>query len=161
MKPDEYRASIILVKVPPSSLPEQREEFKKKADDIYLQLKSGSDFADLASKYSDDMSRIKGGDLGYFHAGQSDDPEFDVQIQKLKVGESSLIIKSLKGFYMVKLTDSRPQRQLPFDEVKDKIKIMLVKSEKEKLYNDWMDTLKKKAKISYPNDVKPVKGSSL
>lgn len=158
MKPDEYRASTILIKVPSSALPEQREEFRKKADDLYLQLKKGADFADLASKYSDDMTRIKGGDLGYFHAGQSADPEFDVQIKKLKIGEVSSVVTSLQGFYIVKLTEVKPPRQLPFDELKDKIKMNLINSEKEKLYNDWMASLKKKAKISYPQEVKPVKG---
>jgi parvulin-like peptidyl-prolyl isomerase len=159
MKPDEYRASLILVKVPPSSVSEQREEFRKKADDIYLQVKKGGDFADLASKYSDDMSRIKGGDLGYFHAGQSDDSEFDATIQALKVGETSSVAASLKGYYIVKLTDKKPPRQLPFEELKDKLKLMLVNLEKDKLYTAWMDNLKKKAKIVYPAAVQADKGS--
>lgn len=159
MKPDEYRASLILIKVPPSSLPEQREEYRKKADDVYLQLKNGSDFSELATKYSDDMTKIKGGDLGYFHAGQSDDPEFDTQIQKLKLAEFSQVVKSLKGYYIVKLTDRKPPRQLPFDEVKDKIKMSLIASQKDKLYKDWMDSIKKKANIVYPQDIKKVNGS--
>lgn len=159
MKPDEYRASLILVKVPPSSLSEQREEFRKKAEALHLQLKNGADFADLATKNSDDMSRIKGGDIGNFHAGQSDDPDFDPLIKKLKVGEISPVMTSLKGFYIVKLTDSKPPRQLPFDELKDKLKLSLISTQKEKLYSTWMDSLKKKAIIVYPTVSTPDKGS--
>lgn len=158
MKPAEYRASIILVKVPPSSLPAERELFKKKAEAVYQQLASGADFAELASKSSDDMSRIKGGDLGYFHAGQADDQDFDEQVAKLKVGEMSGLVKSLKGFYIVKLIDKRPPRQLPFDEMKDKIRLMLVNMEKERLFSAWMSSLRKKAKIVYPSEVKTDKG---
>ncbi|WP_214169592.1 peptidylprolyl isomerase [Geoanaerobacter pelophilus] len=159
MKPEEYRASIILVKVPPSALSEEREVFKKKADSVYQQLKTGADFADLAAKFSDDMSRIKGGDLGYFHAGQADDQDFDAQIQKLQVGEASSVIRSLKGFYIIKLTDKRPPRQLPFEEMKDKIRLLLVNAEKDRLYKLWIDGLRAKAKIIYPPEKKTDKGS--
>jgi parvulin-like peptidyl-prolyl isomerase len=160
MKPDEYSASLILVKVPPSSLPEQREEFKKKADEIYMQFKNGADFADLAIKYSDDMSRIKGGDLGYFHLGMADDSEFDAQLQKMKVGDVSEMIKTLQGYYMVKLTDKKPPRQLLFEELKDKLKLLLLNMEKDRLYTAWMDNLKKKAKIVYSPAVLTDKGSN-
>ncbi|GAM10661.1 chaperone SurA [Geobacter sp. OR-1] len=159
-KPEEFRASIILIKVPPSSLPEQREEFKKKSDDIYMQFKNGASFEELATKYSDDLSRIKGGDLGYFHAGQADDQDFDAQIRNMKVGEISGILKSLKGYYMVKLTDKKPARQLPFEDVKDKIRPMLVNSEKARFLTEWMGNLKKKAKIVYPLVNKTDKGSN-
>jgi len=160
MKPEEYRASIILLKVPASALQEEREEFRKKADDVYQQLKNGSDFSVLASKYSDDNTRINGGDLGYFHAGQADDTDFDAQIQKIKVGEISGVIKSLKGFYIVKLTDKKQSRQIPFEEMKDKIKLTLVNLQKESLYASWMDSLKKKAKVVYTATVQTEKGST-
>ena len=160
MKPEEYRASLILIKVPPSSLPEQREEFRKKAEDIASQLQKGAEFSQLAAKYSDDMSRIKGGDLGYFHSGQSDDPEFDKAVTTLKIGEVSKVIASLKGFYIVKLTERKPPRELPFEEVKEKIKTSLVSSEKTRLFSEWMASLKARATIEYPSQSPADKGSN-
>jgi peptidyl-prolyl cis-trans isomerase C len=122
-------------------------------------LNNGADFTDFAAKFSNDDTRIKGGDLGYFHAGQSDDPDFDTVIQKLKVGEISPVIKSLKGFYMVKLIDKKPPRQLPFEELKDKLRQMLLTSEKDRLFSSWMDGLKKNAKIVYAVPITEDKGS--
>ena len=148
-KPEEYRASLILVKVPPSSSAEQRADYKKKADNILLTIRNGADFANIATEQSDDMSRIKGGDLGVLHAGQMEE-EFEAQVRKLKVGEVSPVLETLKGYYIIKLNDKKGPRQIPFEEAKEKIKSHLIEKEKERLYNSWMDGLHAKAKIEYP-----------
>jgi parvulin-like peptidyl-prolyl isomerase len=158
MKPEEYRASLILVKVPPSAKAEEKPTYRKKIEDLQQQLKEGVDFEMLAAKFSEDMTRIKGGDLGTFHAGQSDDPEFDAQITKMNVGDVSGILSSLKGYYIVKLTDKRAPRQIPFDEVKEKIKKLLIERQRDNLFTTWMEALKKKAVITFPSPDSKDKG---
>lgn len=148
-KPEEYRASIILVKVPPSSTASQRAEYRKKIEDLLQKIQNGAVFADIAAAYSDDMTRIKGGDLGVMHAGQMEE-EFEKQIKSMKIGEVSGVVESLKGFYLVKLDDKKEPRQIPFDEAKEKIKKQLTTQERERLFNEWMDSLRGKAKIIYP-----------
>ncbi|MSM38064.1 MAG: hypothetical protein GJT30_00360 [Geobacter sp.] len=148
-KPEEYRASIILVKVPPSSTASQRAEYRKKIEDLLQKIQNGAVFADIAAAYSDDMTRIKGGDLGVMHAGQMEE-EFEKQIKSMKIGEVSGVVESLKGFYLVKLDDKKEPRQIPFDEAKEKIKKQLTTQERERLFNEWMDGLRGKAKIIYP-----------
>ncbi len=154
MKPEEYRAALILVKVPPSSTKEQRAGFRKKADDLLLQCRKGADFGDLAAKNSDDMSRIKGGDLGLLHTGQMEEV-FESQIKKMKVGEISEVMEQLAGYYFVKLMERKASRQLSFEDAKDKIRTQLTTKEKDRLYNTWMDGLRSRAKIVYPPTVNP------
>jgi len=149
MKPEEYRASIILVKVPPSSTTLQRAEYRKKAEDLLQRILKGAAFADMAAKHSDDMTRIKGGDLGVMHAGQMEE-EFEKQIKTMKVGDVSGVMESLKGFYLVKLDGLKEPRQIPFEEAREKIKKQLSTQERERLFNVWMDALRAKAKITYP-----------
>ena len=158
MKPEEYRASLILIKIPPSAKTEEKPPYRKKIEDIQQQLKEGADFGMLAAKYSEDMTRIKGGDLGVFHAGQSDDPEFDAQINKMNVGDVSGILSSLKGYYIVKLTDKRAPRQIPFEEVKEKIKKLLIERQRDSLFAAWMEGLRKKAVITFPSADSKEKG---
>jgi len=150
-KPQEYRASHILIKVDPSAAPEDRVALRTKADGILKRLRAGEDFASIASNESDDMSRINGGDLGAFHAGQLVS-EVDSVLEKMKVGEISDVIESIYGYHIIKLTERRPQRQIPIEEVQDKIRKELIDAEKTRLSEQWMTTLKAKAVITYPGE---------
>ncbi|RII27050.1 MAG: hypothetical protein CXR31_07240 [Geobacter sp.] len=149
MKPEEYRASTILVKVDPSSNTEERAKLKERAESLMKKVKEGADFGQLAYDNSDDMSRIKGGDTGYFHLGRMVQ-EFEEAVKKLKVGEVSGIVESMYGYHIIKLTDKKAPRQLPYEEVKDKIRTQLVEKEKKRLFDEWMGGLRSKAKIVYP-----------
>lgn len=150
-KPEEFRASHIMVKVDPSSTPEQRLALRARADLLLKRVNNGEQFDDVAAKESDDLSRIKGGDLGYFHSGQSV-AEFEAAIAKLKVGETTNVVETLYGYHIIRLTDRRPPRQLPFEEIQDKIRKDLVASEKKQLLENWMSGLYKKAKITYTGE---------
>lgn len=148
-KPQEYRASHILVKVEPTSIEEERVAARKKAEGILKRIKDGGDFAVVAGEESDDLTRIKGGDIGYFHEGQAL-PEFDEVLPKMAVGEVSKVLETIYGFHIIKLTDKRAPRQMPFGEIKDRIKSELVEVEKKRLLEAWSSGLKAKAKVNYP-----------
>lgn len=150
-KPEEFRASQILVKVDPSSTSEQRLVLRSKADRLLKRINNGEKFEELAINESDDLSKINGGDLGYFHSGQAVQ-EFEDALMKMKVGEVSNVVETLYGYHIIRLTDRRPPRQVPFDEIQDKINNDLVASEKKQLMEEWMNGLYKKAKITYPGE---------
>lgn len=156
-KPEEYRARLILVKVPPSSNAGQRAAFRKKAEDMLQSVAKGADFGDVAFKNSDDASRIKGGDLGPLHFGQMEE-EFEALVRKMKPGELSPLQENLQGFYIVKLEERKPPRQIPFDEASGKVRNSLVGQEKERLFTRWMDGLRAKARIVYAAPEKSDKG---
>lgn len=151
MKPEEYRASLILLKVDPSATDEERAKLKERAESIIKRIKRGDDFAAIAEKESDDMSRIKGGDIGYFHAGRTV-PEFEEAVKKLKVGEVSGLVDTIYGLNIIKLTDKKESRQLSFDDMKDKIRAQLVEKEKKRLSEEWMTGIRNKAKIVFPKE---------
>ena len=148
MKPREFRTSHILVKVEPSLPDDEKAKLKGRAESLLKRIKDGAGFAELAEKESDDLTSIKGGDLGFFHEGQTQ-PEFEDAVKTLKVGEVSTVVETLFGFHIIKLTDKKEPRQLPLDELKDKIRGQLTENEKERLYNVWVGGLKAKAKIVY------------
>lgn len=148
-KPKEFRASHILFKVDPSISTEDKNKIRLRAEAVLKKIKDGADFADVAAKESDDMSFIKGGDLGYFHAGQIL-AELEKPLDSMKVGDMSGLIESLYGYHLVKLTDMRPPRLIPFEEIKVKIKKDLINSEKKRLKDQWISGITKKAVITYP-----------
>jgi parvulin-like peptidyl-prolyl isomerase len=151
VKPQDFRASQILVKIDPSATIEDKKKLRAKAELILNKIHEGADFSQLAENESDDMSSIKKGDLGYFHEGQTI-PEFDDAVKLLKIGEVSGIVESMYGLHIIKLTDKRQARQIPFEEVKEKIFSDFREKEEKILYNQWMDNLKAKAIIVYPTE---------
>lgn len=150
-KPAEFRVSQILLKVDPSMTDEQKGKIREKADTILKQLKEGADFAELAEKESNDLSSIKGGDIGSFHVGEAV-PEFEEAAKSLKVGEISGVFETIYGFHIIKLTDRKDPRQLTYEEIKEKLKVQLTEKEKDRLFKQWMEELKAKAKISYTEE---------
>ncbi len=118
---------------------------KRNADRILRELKKGKDFEDLAVEHSLGPEGRFGGDLGYFARG--DMPrEFNV-VFSMKKGQVSEVVKSPYGFHVFKVEDKTLSRQLIFEEVVDDIKRKIVQMKSEQLYYQWLEELKRNAKI--------------
>lgn len=148
-KPEEYRASQILIKVDPAAGTEEKAKLREQTLSILKKIREGADFGQMAADNSDDMSRIKGGDIGYFHVGRVI-PELEAVITTMKVGEVSGIVETIYGYHIIKLTEKKLPYQMQFDEVKEKIRADLAAREQKRLFEEWMGGLKAKAKIVYP-----------
>lgn len=118
---EQRRASHILLKVPAGASDADTAKVAAKAGDVLRQARAGGDFADLARRYSEDSSAAAGGDLNFFGRGQMV-KEFEEAAFSLPVGSISDPVKTVYGFHIIKVTDTRDARVQPFDEVKDAIR---------------------------------------
>lgn len=121
-KGEERRASHILIRVAENASAADIEAAKKKAEALRQQLlaKPG-EFARLAEEHSQDPGSAKnGGDLGFFGRGMMVKP-FEDAVFALKQGEISPVVKSDFGFHVIQLTDVRPERVRPLEEVRSEI----------------------------------------
>jgi peptidyl-prolyl cis-trans isomerase SurA len=85
----------------------QKKIAKDKLLDIKERIKKGENFAELATKYSDDPSSGRlGGDLGWAKRGTFV-PAFEATAYKLEVHELSDIVESEFGFHMIELLERR------------------------------------------------------
>jgi peptidyl-prolyl cis-trans isomerase D len=101
-------------------------EIKKTAESVLAQAKKGSNFEDLAKKYSEDPgSKTKGGDLGWLVRGQTV-PEFEKAAFSLPKGAISDLIRTQYGFHIIKVLDKETAHTKPLDEVKDAIRTPLL-----------------------------------
>lgn len=70
-------------------------------------IKAGSDFSDMAKKYSEDPgSAAAGGDLGYVKRGVFY-PEFESAAFALEINELSEVVESPVGYHIIQLMDRR------------------------------------------------------
>ena len=120
-KPEEARARHILLRVPPGANAATEDEIRARAASILERLKKGEDFATLAKDLSEDPSnKDRGGDLGFFTRGQMEEA-FESAAFALKDGEFSDVIRTRYGFHILRVEERRPERQQPFEEVRDSI----------------------------------------
>jgi parvulin-like peptidyl-prolyl isomerase len=141
LKPMQFGASQILIKVDPAATGEVRGELRKKAEGLMAQARTGEDFYNLAYYNSEDRTSYVGGDMGMFHKGQAA-REIEEALLTLKVGEISDVVETLVGYHVLKLTQVAEPKQMSFDEVGPKIRAMLEKKQREALYEEWMENLK-------------------
>ncbi len=105
---DLLKASHILVLMRQDATPEQQAAAKVRIDSIYNALVAGADFAELATKCSDDRgSAQRGGSLGQFGKGMMI-PDFENAAYAMKVGELSKPVKTTVGWHIIKLEDRHP-----------------------------------------------------
>ena len=80
-------------------------EVRQRAEQVQnLVRTSGRDFADLAAEYSEDVTAVQGGDLGYFAPGQMV-PMFEAAAKTLEPGQVSDLVKTEFGYHIIKLEE--------------------------------------------------------
>ena len=96
-KPEQVRASHILIKVAADDDDEKKAAARKKIEDVQEKIKAGEDFAQLAEAYSEGPSSTQGGDLGYFDRQKMVKPFSDAAF-RLQPGEISPIVETRFGY---------------------------------------------------------------
>jgi peptidyl-prolyl cis-trans isomerase D len=140
--PEQVRASHILLKT------EGKDDaaVKKQAEELLAKVKAGADFAQLATKYSEDeVSKAKGGDLDFFPQGQMV-PEFDKAAFSMKPGEISDLVKTQYGYHIIKVLDKKAAATKPLEEVRaqieDELKWERAQAEAQRIADDVAGKLK-------------------
>jgi len=115
-------------------------------EEALAQLRAGKDFAAVALHYSEHrVTAEKGGEVGWLEKGEIGLPEFDREVfEKLRVGQTSGVIGTARGFFIVHLEDRQPGGVIPFDEVKGRIRQKLMNEGSEDRYRAWVESLKQK-----------------
>ena len=146
-RPLQFKASHILVQVDPAANDEVVATRKSRAEALLARAKSGEDFYNLAYYESDERSRYVGGNLGYFHEGQTVQ-EFEQAVKAMKPGEVAGLVRTRWGFHIIKLDERNEARQLSYDEVKGQIREAMEKEQRAALYSQWMGDLKKRYPVT-------------
>lgn len=117
---------------------------EEKGKEILSRLKNGEEFEKLAILESKDIAKFvtQGGDVGYFGKGLETlyfPPDFEEATFALEEGETSGLVKTNVGYYIIKVTD----RLDTFEELEEDIKDLL----EEESYVKMIQELREEAKV--------------
>lgn len=138
--PELWRASHILVAT------------ENEARDTLNELSKGASFEDLAKARSMDATSTRGGDIGYFRAGQVV-PDFENACLKLRVGEVSGVVHTQFGFHIIKLTDKKEPSIEPYEKAQRAIEDELKRRKRSELFDKLVLNLKEKYQVKIEEDV--------
>ena len=145
-KPEQVRASHILIKVAEDDDEETKAAARKKIEGVLEKVAAGEDFERLARTYSEGPSRTQGGDLGYFDRRKMVKPFSDAAF-RLQPGEVSPIVKTRFGYHIIKVVDRKPETKLAYDDIKPRLVESLKKKKMQDAIGAYVNEVKSSATI--------------
>jgi peptidyl-prolyl cis-trans isomerase SurA len=103
---EEFHLAHILMVVPEQASAEKIQATRERAELALSKLNGGEDFAQVAAGFSDAKDALQGGDLGW-RSSDSIPPLFMNELQNMKPGQTSPVLRSPSGFHILKLLEKR------------------------------------------------------
>ena len=150
----EIRTSHVFVQVRFDATPAQEkvalEKMKKLQGVLNDALKSGKHtFAEIAHTYSEGVAAAAGGDIDYQTKDKLDPAYYAAAVALKKAGNISPIVRSQFGYHIIKLTGTKEFKDVD----RGQYKRIIFDEKRAKIFDAYMDDLKKKAKVSVRYDL--------
>ncbi|MHC8371832.1 peptidylprolyl isomerase [Pseudomonas sp. MDT1-85] len=144
--PPMYRVSQIFLGV---ADPQTLETVRKQALELSKKAQAApTEFAALASQYSQDrVSAERGGDTG-LQPLQQLVPEVRATVARLKVGAVSDPVQSAAGFHVIKLTEQQPARTATLEELRERLTQALRAQRQEQIAKAYLEGMLNTATLS-------------
>jgi peptidyl-prolyl cis-trans isomerase SurA len=179
-RPEQVRLSEILIStqtvnaakddkgenaLPDTPSPEQVDQAKAKAEQVYEMLKKGGSFDDLAKKYSNGPTSGVGGDLEYFKRGTLS-KELESKVFAMDAGQFTEPIRTNQGFVILKVTEHQKSGVPALKDVENQIQEQIYLTKLQPALRDYLTKLREDAYIDIkpgyldtgasPNETKPI-----
>ncbi|MGE0460427.1 MAG: peptidylprolyl isomerase [Vicinamibacterales bacterium] len=127
------------------------EEAKGKAEEIRKRLLDGEPFARLAADLSDSPSKANGGLVGPVTMDVLA-PEFQEALKGLKAGDLTPVLRTSRGYQIVKLETMETATVKPFDQSRDEIADRIATEKRRGEFTKFLEKLRGQAIIDWKNE---------
>jgi len=127
------------------------DEARAKAEDIRKRLLAGEPFARLASDLSDSPSKANGGLVGPITADVLA-PELQEALKGLKSGDLTPVLRTSRGFQVIKVETMETATVKPFEESRGDIADRLANDKRRVEFTKFLGGLRTQAIIDWKND---------
>lgn len=107
----DYHLANISIHLPDNASPDIIAQKETLANNIYHRLQNKEDFNKLTTEYSDGNNALRAGDIGW-RSNLSMPPILSAQLQNMKIGDVTPVMKFADNFYIFKLLEIR-QHNMP------------------------------------------------
>jgi len=143
----EERVHLKLIRLAPYAS-ENLDLLMQTANKIIEELDSGSEFEELAKKYSQDTRKDRGGDWGWINRSDIRDELSGVAFS-LEKGAHSQPVQVKNDLFILKIEDRKSAGVQPLAEVRDQIEGILVSEMSRVEHDKWLESLRKRAFIKF------------
>jgi peptidyl-prolyl cis-trans isomerase SurA len=145
--PEKFEVKAIFIPLREEASVTEITDLKLRSLKIVSRLRQGDNFDLLVDDYCDEPLRSQGGMLGKFAKGSLIPPLND-KVFSLKVGEISDPVWVEDGVYILEIAGRIPETFKKIEEVRPGIRDYLYKRKREKLYNEWINTLWERSTVT-------------
>jgi peptidyl-prolyl cis-trans isomerase SurA len=138
---EEIKLRMIAIKKGESSASRRR-----LTEEIRSKIMDGAEFGEMAHMYSDHTTQDQYGDWGWINKKVLNE-DLTKAAFSLKAGEVSRVLDIGDTYYLLFAEAKKTGTQRPFKEVRDEIEKRLIQMERQKLREEWLTKLRKKAFI--------------
>ena len=144
-KNPEIRTSHILIELSPDATRKQRADTKKRAVQIYANVKkSKRPFEELVKLYTDDsLTRETGGDLGW-QSGNIMIPAYYNAAIRQPIGKIAPLVETQYGFHILKLTGKNSYKNAR----KEYIRLAIFEQKRKRIFDAYFSQLKSRYRIT-------------
>src|SRR5438552_1791183 len=127
---------------------------KARAEEIRKRVAGGEAFEKVAAEVSDSASKANGGLIGPLNVSEISG-DFRKLIEGLKAGEMTQVIRTQRGYQILKLESATPTKILEFDKARDQISERVFTDKRREEFQKYLVKLRAQAIIDWRNqDVK-------
>ena len=127
------------------------EQAKARIEQIQARITAGEDFGSVAGEISDAPSKANGGLVGPLLRDELAET-FVAALESLEVGEMSDVMRTARGFHVIKLESATEALPKPFDEVRGTIAEKIFSERRVEEVDKYLNELRSQAIIEWKND---------
>jgi parvulin-like peptidyl-prolyl isomerase len=148
-EPEQVKLRMIAISK--GKTPEDHAVKRKEIEEIHRQLtEENADFTELAKQVSEDNKAQYGGDWGWIEAANLRSELADAAA-RLTPGQISDVIDTGDTLYIMTIEARKAAGLVPLEEARPQLERELRAREEERLYNEWINRLRKKYYIQIIN----------
>ena len=129
----------------------QDEAAKERAEAIRARTMAGESFDKLASEASDAPSKANAGLIGPLSVNDLS-PDLRKVIEALKVGGVSEVVRTTRGYQLLKLESSTPAQTMPFEQAREQISDRVFTGKRQEEFDKYKEKLRQQAIIEWKNE---------
>jgi parvulin-like peptidyl-prolyl isomerase len=127
------------------------DEGRAKAEELRKRAVAGEPFAQLASQSSDSGSKANGGLIGPISRDDIS-PELQKQFAAMKVGEITPVLRTPRGYQIIKLESSTGAKTKTLDEARAEVSDRVAATKRQAQLDHYLQNLRAQAIIDWKNE---------